>query len=138
MNSDKKRIKVLLAQFSLETHSRGIFTVAGMLRDSGMEVIYIGNCLPEQIIDSAIQENVDIVGVSTLTGGELVLGSKLMSLAKKKGIKDDKIFLMGGIFPPEDELELKKMGFHTLFRPGATKEEIVSCIRDALAAIEGC
>ena len=125
---------MLLAQFSLETHSRGIFTVAGMLKDAGMEVIYIGNSSPEEIIEAAVQENVDVVGVSTLTGRELVLGAKLMALAGQKDIKDEKLFIMGGIFPQRDEPELIKLGFYALFGPGATREEITGSIREAVAA----
>ena len=88
------KIKVLLAQFPLETHSRGLLTVAGMLRDSGMEVVLMGNALPEQIVDTAVQEYVDVVGISTYCGGELVLGDKLLKAAEKKGIKDgDMVYL---------------------------------------------
>ncbi len=134
MKLEDEKIKVLLAQFPLESHSRGAFTVVGMLRDLGMEVIYIGNSLPEQIVGTAVQEGVDVVGISTLCGGELVLGEKVLKLAREKGIDKNIAFVMGGIFPPEDEPELKKMGFGALFRPGATKEEIDKGIRDALAA----
>jgi methylmalonyl-CoA mutase C-terminal domain/subunit len=137
MGPGREKIRVLLAQFPLETHSRGVFTVANMLRDSGMEVIYIGNSLPEQIVDSAIQENVDVVGISTLTGGELTLGNRVLELASKKGVKDDTVFVMGGIFPPEDEPKLKKIGFDALFTPGATKEEIANCIKETVATKAG-
>ncbi len=133
MKSDKERIRVLLALFSLETHSRGILTVAGMLRDSGMEVIYIGNSSPEQIISAAIQENADVVGISTLCGSELVLGSELMKAAEKKEIKDKMVFVMGGIFPPANVPLLKETGFDGLFTPGATREEISGSIRGAIA-----
>jgi len=134
MTDEAKKIRVLLAQFPLETHSRGVITVAGMLRDAGMEVILIGNSLPEQIAEAAVQEDVDVVGVSTLTGGELILGAELLKAAENKGIKDSTVFLMGGIFPPKDMPELKKMGFNGLFTPGATPEEIVSCIKQALTS----
>jgi len=134
MTSKEEKVKVLLAQFPLESHSRGAFTVIGMLRDSGMEVVYIGNSLPEQIINTAVQEGVDVVGISTLTGGELVLGGKVIELAKEKGITNNTAFVMGGIVPPEDEPDLRKMGFDVLFRPGATREEIDKGIRGALAA----
>ena len=132
MTDKASKIRVLLAQFPLETHSRGVITVAGMLRDAGMEVILIGNSLPEQIAEAAVQEDVDVVGVSTLTGGELILGAELLKAAEKKGIKDSTVFLMGGIFPPKDMPELKKMGFNGLFTPGATPGEIVSCIKQAI------
>ena len=128
----KKRIKVLLAQFPLETHSRGIITVAGMLKDAGMEVILIGNDLPERIIESALQEDVDVVGISTYCGGELALGKELMKIAGEKGIKDQTVFLLGGIFPPKNTQKLKEIGFSGIFAPSATREEIVSFIENAV------
>jgi len=132
MAQQKNKIKVLLAQFPLETHSRGIITVASILRDAGMEVILIGNELPERMIETAIQEDVDVVGISTYCGGEVALGSDLMKVAREKGIKDDTVFLIGGIFPPKDIPRLKEMGFSGTFL-SATKGEIVSCIEEALA-----
>ena len=128
-----KAIKVLLAQFPLETHSRGMITVAGMLRDAGMEIVLIGNELPERIIDTAVQEDVDVVGISTYCGGELTLGNDLMEAAEKRGIKDDTIFLIGGIFPPKNIPRLKEAGFSGTFL-SATREEIVACIEEAIIA----
>ena len=132
MEQPKNRIKVLLAQFPLETHSRGIITVAGMLKDAGMEVVLIGNELPERIIETAIQEDVDVVGISTYCGGELALGSDLMKAAEEKGIKDNTAFLLGGIFPPKNVPKLKDIGFSGVFL-SASKEEIVACIEKAIA-----
>ena len=128
-----KTIKVLLAQFPLETHSRGLITVASMLRDAGMEVVLIGNELPERIINTAVQEDVDVIGISTYCGGELELGSDLLKAAEEKGIKDSTVFLIGGIFPPNDSDKLKKLGFSGTFL-SATQEEIVACINESLAA----
>ena len=127
-----QKIKVLLAQFPLETHSKGIITVASMLKDAGMEVVLIGNELPERIIETAIQEDVDVVGISTYCGGELALGSDLLKTAEKKGIKDSTVFLLGGIFPPKNIPELKEIGFSGTFL-SVTKEEIVSCIEKTVA-----
>ena len=129
----RHKIKVLLAQFPLETHSRGIITVAGMLRDAGMEVVLMGNALPEQIIEVAVQEYADVVGISTYCGGELALGADLLKAAEEKGIKNHTVFLIGGIFPPEDAHELKSIGFSGAFL-SANKEEVVSCIENALAS----
>ena len=129
----QRKIKVLLAQFPLETHNRGLITVAGMLRDAGMEVVLFGNALPEQIIEVAAQEYVDVVGISTYCGGELALSIELLKAANKKGIKENTIFLLGGIFPPKNTLTLKEMGFSGVFPPSATREEIVSCIENAVA-----
>ncbi len=132
MVTKTKTIKVLLAQFPLETHSRGMITVAGMLKDAGMEVILIGNELPEHIIGTAVQEDVDVIGISTYCGGEVVLGEDLMKAAKERGIKDRTVFLIGGIFPPKNIPKLKKLGFSGAFL-AASKEEIVSCIKEALS-----
>jgi methylmalonyl-CoA mutase C-terminal domain/subunit len=130
----KNKIKVLLAQFPLETHSRGIITVAGMLKDAGMEVVLIGNELPERIIDAAIQEDADVVGISSYCGGELALASDLMKAAGERGIKDSTVFLLGGIFPPKNIPKLQELGFDGVFPPSATEEEIVSVIKKAVAA----
>ena len=134
MADQKKKIKTLLAQFPLETHSRGIIAVAGMLRDAGIEVVLMGNARSEQIIDAAIQESADVVGISTYCGGELALGTELLQIAQEKGIKDHVVFLLGGIFPPVDTPKLKEIGFTGTFPPSATQEEIVSCIEEAVAA----
>ena len=133
MTPRENKIKVLLAQFPLETHSRGIITVAGMLRDAGMEVVLIGNELPERIIETAIQEDVDVIGISTYCGGELALGRDLMKTAEEKKIKDNTAFLLGGIFPPKNIPKLKEIGFDGTFL-AASKEEIVSCIEKSIAA----
>lgn len=132
----KTKIKVLLAQFPLEAHSRGIITVAGMLRDAGMEVVLIGNELPERIVDTAIQEDADVIGISTYCGGELALSNDLMKAAEEKGIKNNTVFLLGGIFPPKNISKLKQLGFSGAFL-SANKEEIVSCIEKAIAARRG-
>ena len=132
MTQDK--IRVLLAQFPLETHNRGLITVAGMLRDAGMEVILMGNALSEQITDAAVQEAVDVVGISTYCGGEVVLGEELIEVAERKGIKGQTVFLLGGIFPPKNAPRLKEIGFSATFPPSTSREEIVSTIKSAVAA----
>lgn len=134
MVNQEKKIKVLLAQFPLESHSRGLITVAGMLRDAGMEVVLMGNARSEQIIKVAIQESVDVVGISSYCGGELALGDELLSVAETEGIKDHTAFILGGIFPPNNAHKLKEIGFSAVFPPSATKEEIVSSIKSAVAA----
>jgi len=129
-----RHIKVLLAQFPLETHSRGIITVAGMLRDSGMEVVLLGNATPQQIVETAVQEDADVIGISTYVGGELTLSTDLLNEATKKGIRDRTLFLLGGVFPPRSAVELQKMGFRGTFPPSSTKEEIVACIEEGMKA----
>ena len=124
------KTKVLLAKLGLDIHNRGVLTVAKNLRDAGMEIIYIGNSTPEQIIKSALQEDVDVVGVSSLGGAHLSLGVKLITLAKKEGIKDSKIYLIGGAVPEDDMDKLTKAGFDAIFTSGATREEMISVIND--------
>ena len=128
-----KKTKVLLAQFPLETHSRGIITVAGMLKDSGMEVVLIGNDMPGNIVNAAVQEDADVVGISTYCGGELALSTDLIKAAEKKGIKERTVFVLGGIFPPKNTAKLLKLGFSGIFPPSSTKEDIVACIEKAVA-----
>jgi methylmalonyl-CoA mutase C-terminal domain/subunit len=124
------KIKVLLAKLGLDIHNRGVLTVAKNLRDAGMEIIYIGNSTPQQIVNAALQEDVDVVGVSSLGGAHLSLGEKLISLAKKEGIKDDKIYLIGGAVPEDDMEKLTRAGFDGIFTSGATKDEIISTIKN--------
>ena len=127
------KIKVLMAQFPLETHSREIIAVAGMLKHEGMEVILMGNALPEDIIEKAVQESVDAIGICTYGGGEVVLGGELIKAAEKKGIKKRTSFIIGGIIAPDNIHKLTNLGFDGSFLT-ATKEEIVSCIQSAVAA----
>ena len=126
----KRSIKVLLSKLGLDVHSRGVFIVAKQLRDAGMEVIYIGNSMPEQIVKAAVQEDADVIGVSSLGGAHLQLGRELISEAEKEGIKDSKAYIIGGAIPPEDAIKLKGMGFDAIFASGATKEEIISSINN--------
>ena len=132
MQSDN--IKIVIAILGLETHWRGAVTVAQMLREFGVEVVYLGNAFPEKIIEVAIQEDVNIVGVSSLSGGHLALGSDLIYLARKKNIKDKVVFIIGGVFPLNDYNELMNLGFDGVFGPGATGEEIYNFIRKAVTA----
>ena len=124
------KIKVLLAKLGLDIHNRGVLTVAKNLRDAGMEIIYIGNSTPEQIISTALQEDVDVVGVSSLGGAHLSLGTKLINLAQKEDIKENKVYLMGGAVPEDDMEKLTKAGFDAIFTSGATKKEIISTIKN--------
>lgn len=123
------KIKVVLAILGIDVHNRGLITVAGELRDAGMEVVVIGNSFPKEIINTAIQEGVDVVGVSSLGGAHLTLGAELIEEAKKGGLKEHVAFVIGGIIPPVDAVKLKGIGFDEAFLPGATREEIVSSIR---------
>ena len=122
------KVKVLLSKLGLDVHNRGLITVATELKDAGMEVVYIGNSLPPEIVKAAVQEDVDVVGVSSLGGAHLTLGKMLIDEAIKEGVKNEMVFVIGGVFPPADARELEKTGFDGTFLPGATREEIVSSI----------
>ena len=128
-----RKVKVLLAKLGLDVHNRGLVTVAMELRDEGMEVIYLGNCLPDEIITTAIQEQVDVIGVSSLGGAHLSLGSLLMQKASDSGLKEELVFLIGGVFSPEDADELGNIGFDGVYPPGSTRQTIVSGLKKALA-----
>ena len=132
-----RKIKVLLAKLGLDVHNRGLVTVAMELRDEGMEVIYLGNCLPDEIITTAIQEQVDVIGVSSLGGAHLSLGSLLMQKAADRGLKEELVFLMGGVFSPEDADELEKIGFDGVYPPGSSRQIIVTGLKKALAVKQG-
>lgn len=124
-------IKVLVAKLGLNGHDRGAKVVARALRDSGMEVIYTGvRQTPEQVAETAIQEDVDIIGVSILSGAHLSLMKKLIEELKKKGIEDIPIFL-GGTIPLPDIPEIEKMGVCKVFLPGAPLSEIIKYVREA-------
>ena len=125
-------MKVLLAKLGLDVHNRGLVTVAMELRDEGMEVIYMGNCLPDEIVATAVQEQVDVIGVSSLGGAHLSLGRLLIEKAEQKGFKDDLVFLIGGVFSPEDAEELARIGFDGVYPPGSSRASIVTGIKEAL------
>jgi methylmalonyl-CoA mutase, C-terminal domain len=126
---NNKQIKLLLSKLGLDVHNRGIITVAKQLRDAGMEVIYLGNALPNEILNIAIQEHVDVIGVSSLGGAHITLGKDLIEEAVKEGLKDNIVFIIGGIFSIEDESKLKEIGFDGVFTAGATKDEIVDSVK---------
>ena len=125
----ERKIKVLLAKLGLDVHNRGVITVAKELRNAGMEVVYIGNALPAEILNTALQEDADVVGVSSLGGAHLTLGRPLVSEARENGLADRMVFVIGGVFAPEDAEELRRVGFDGIFTPGATEEEIVSSVK---------
>jgi len=124
-----KKIRVLVAKPGLDGHDRGAKVVAAGLRDAGMEVIYTGlHQTPEQIVEAAIQEDVDILGVSILSGAHMTIFPKILELLKKKGA-EDMIVIGGGIIPREDIIELEKLGVKKLFGPGTSIKEIVEWMK---------
>ena len=125
-----KVIRVLIAKPGLDGHDRGAKVVARALRDAGMEVIYTGlRQTPEQIVETAIQEDVDIIGLSILSGAHTHLFPKVMELLKENNIKDI-IVIGGGVIPEEDIPELKKTGITKVFTPGTDTRDIIEFIKN--------
>jgi methylmalonyl-CoA mutase C-terminal domain/subunit len=123
------RIRVVIAKPGLDGHDRGAKVVARALRDAGMEVVYTGlHQTPEQIVEAAIQEDADAVGLSVLSGAHMTLFAKVVDLLKQRDASDIVVF-GGGIIPDDDLPELKRMGVATVFTPGATTTEIVEWVR---------
>ena len=122
-------IRVLVAKAGLDGHDRGAKVVAAALRDAGMEVIYTGlRKSPEMIVEAALQEDVDVIGISLLSGAHMTIFPKILNLMKEKGLNDVLLF-GGGIMPAKDIEELKKRGVGELFTPGASTIEIVRYVR---------
>ena len=127
----QKKIRVLVAKPGLDGHDRGAKVVARALRDAGMEVIYTGlRQTPEMIAQAALQEDVDVVGLSILSGAHMALTPRIMDLLKANGQDDIHVFI-GGIVPDEDVLRLKEMGVSGIYGPGASTQDIVEDIRRA-------
>ena len=128
----EQKIRVLVAKPGLDGHDRGAKVVARALRDAGMEVIYTGlRQTPEMIAEAALQEDVDIVGLSILSGAHMALAPRIMDLLKANGQSQVKVFI-GGIVPDEDVPRLKEMGISGVYGPGVSTEIIVADIRNAV------
>lgn len=125
----EKKIRVLVAKAGLDGHDRGAKVIAAALRDAGMEVIYTGlRQTPEMIVEAAIQEDVDVIGISILSGAHMTIFPKIKKLMDEKGISDV-LLTGGGIIPEEDSNELKKIGVGELFTPGAVTTDIAEYIK---------
>jgi len=131
MNRELKRpIRVLVAKVGLDGHDRGAKVIATALRDAGMEVIYTGlRQTPEMVVNAALQEDVDAIGVSILSGAHMTVFPKIINLMKEKNLTDV-LLTGGGIIPEEDSLRLQEMGVGKLFAPGAATTDISAYIRD--------
>ena len=129
-----KKIRVLLAKPGLDGHDRGIKVIASAFRDAGMEVIYTGlRQTPDMIVEAAIQEDVDAIGVSILSGAHMTLFPAILDEMKARGA-DDILLFGGGIIPDDDKEELEKMGVAKVFTPGATTEDSIRFLREAVTA----
>jgi len=128
----EQKIRILLAKPGLDGHDRGIKVIAAALRDAGIEVIYTGlRQTPEQIVEAAIQEDVDGIGMSILSGAHMTLFPAVANLLKKNDA-DSILLFGGGIIPDEDIETLHHMGIDKLFTPGATTDEIITYIKTAI------
>lgn len=126
----ERKIRVLAAKPGLDGHDRGIKVICAALRDAGMEVIYTGlRQTPEQIVNAAIQEDVDVIAMSCLSGAHDYLFPRVTELLKEKGI-DDILVLGGGIIPEEDVPMLKEAGIAAIFGPGTNTADIIKFIQD--------
>ncbi|MBL8099547.1 MAG: cobalamin B12-binding domain-containing protein [Anaerolineales bacterium] len=128
-----KKIRVLVAKPGLDGHDRGAKVVARALRDAGMEVIYTGlRQTPEMIAEAALQEDVDVVGLSVLSGAHMALAPRIMELLRANGQTHVKVFI-GGIIPDEDLVRLKEMGVTGVYGPGASTDDIIRDIKETVA-----
>lgn len=129
-NQSERRIRVLIAKPGLDGHDRGAKVVVRGLRDAGMEVIYTGlHQTPEMIVEAALQEDVDAIGLSILSGAHGVLFPRIIKLLKDNQMEDVLVFA-GGIIPPEEVEDIKKLGIAAVFGPGTTIEQTASFIRN--------
>ena len=126
----KKMIRILIAKPGLDGHDRGAKVICRALRDAGMEVIYTGlRRTPEQIVNAAVQEDVDIIGLSILSGAHNILFPRIMTLLDEQGVRDTKV-IVGGIIPERDIPELERIGIAAVFLPGSSTQDIVAWIKD--------
>lgn len=134
MNTER-RIRVLIAKPGLDGHDRGAKVVARALRDAGMEVIYTGiRQTPEMIAEAALQEDVDVIGLSILSGAHLELFPRVVEELRQRSIAPEEVLLFaGGIIPKEDVAELQKIGFRGVFGPGSSTQEIIDFVRSHVA-----
>ena len=126
----ERKIRVLLAKLGLDSHTVGVTVIAGALRDAGMEVIYTGlRQTPEMVVQAAIQEDVDVVGISSLSGAQMQHIPKVLAALKQQGV-DDKLVVVGGVIPDEDADVLLAAGVDQVFTMGARTADIATYIRD--------
>jgi len=133
MNQPNRPIRVLVAKIGLDGHDRGAKIIASILRDAGMEVIYTGlRQTPAMVVNAALQEDVDAIGISILSGAHMTVFPKVMDLMKAKGM-DNVLLTGGGIIPDEDIIILNKQGVGQLFPPGTNSQQITDYIKNWVA-----
>ena len=131
---EERKIRVLMAKPGLDGHDRGAKVVARALRDAGMEVIYTGlRQTPEMIAEAALQEDVDIIGLSILSGAHMAIAPRLLTLLQQNDMAEVPVFI-GGIIPNDDIPVLRELGIKEVFGPGTSTETIIRCVREAVSS----
>jgi len=126
---EERTIRCLVAKVGLDGHDRGAHVIARAFRDAGFEVIYSGlHRAPEEIVQAAVQEDVDVLGISILSGAHDTLVPKIMDGLREYGAAEDTLVLVGGIVPEDDEAELKELGVAEVFGPGASMDEMIDFV----------
>lgn len=127
-----KNIKVVIAKVGLDSHYRGAVIIARYLMTQGMDVVYIGNQLPEGIVEAVIQEDADVLGLSSLSGNHMIMVPRILKGLQEQGI-DDVPVVLGGIIPPQDEQPLLAAGLAAIFGPGSRLEDIAAFIEERVS-----
>jgi len=131
VDGEQRTIRCLVAKVGLDGHDRGAHVITRAFRDAGFEVIYSGlHRAPEEIVQAAVQEDVDVVGISILSGAHDTLVPKVIDGLREYGAFEDTLVIVGGIIPDDDERELKELGVAEVFGPGASMREIVEYVRE--------
>jgi methylmalonyl-CoA mutase C-terminal domain/subunit len=130
VDSEERTVRCLVAKVGLDGHDRGAHVIARAFRDAGFEVVYSGlHRAPEEIVQAAVQEDVDVLGISILSGAHNTLVPKVIAGLKEYGAFEDTLVLVGGIVPDDDETELKSLGVAEVFGPGTSMAETVEFVR---------
>ena len=128
---DERTIRCLVAKVGLDGHDRGAHVIARALRDAGFEVIYSGlHRSPDEVVQAAVQEDVDVVGISILSGAHKTLVPKILDGLREYDAFDDRLVLVGGIVPDDDKADLREQGVDEIFGPGASMSEMIASIRE--------
>ena len=130
-DQEQRAIRCLIAKVGLDGHDRGAHVIARAFRDAGFEVIYSGlHRAPDEIVQAAVQEDVDVLGISILSGAHMTLVPKIVDGLESYGAFEDTLLLVGGIIPDDDKAELKEMGVAEVFGPGTQMEETIQFVRE--------
>ncbi|WP_373498002.1 cobalamin B12-binding domain-containing protein [Desulfococcus sp.] len=127
-----RKVRVVMAKLGLDIHWRGVYLVSQFMKDAGMEVIYLGNKFPDQIVEAAVEEDADVIGLSTLGGAHMTLGPRVVRLLKEKGMEHIKVF-MGGVMAPKDARTLEREhGIEKVYLPDTPMQVIIDGINECV------